>query len=137
MMKASVKVLSFLLVFILCVGMMGMSAVAQEPFACEMVLTPYNSLDNVMISVTTTQAAGAVTGKLTFDSSLLSFDPQQTICHEAGVSASDLYTVEGDTITFVVTADDLVNGQTKWIDFDREAYAREQAKKAQEQQPLA
>lgn len=116
-MKGSAKVLSILLMFILCIGMMGISAVAQEPFACEMVLTPYNSLDNVMISVTTTQAAGAVTGKLTFDSNLVSFDPQHTTCHEDGASASDLYTIEGNTITFVVIADDLVNGQTKWIDF--------------------
>lgn len=113
----SVKALSFLLVFVLCMGMMAVSTVAQEPFACEMVLTPYSSLDNVMISVTTKQAAGAVTGKLTFDSNLVSFDPQHTTCYEDGMNASDLYTVEGNTITFIVVADDLVNGETKWIDF--------------------
>lgn len=115
--KTSIKVLSVLLTFVLFVGMLGIRAVARGPFDCEMMLTPYSSLENVMISVTTNKAAGAVTGTLTFDSSLVSFDPAHTKCYEAGVSAADLYTVEGNTITFVVVADDLVNGQTKWIDF--------------------
>ena len=116
-MKTSIKVLSCLLALVLCVGMVEISAMAQEPFVCEMVLTPYNSLDNLMISVTTKQAAGAVAGTLTFDSNLVSFDPQHTTWYENGMSPTDIYTVDGNTITFIIVADDLTNGETKWIDF--------------------
>lgn len=115
-MKKLVKAISFLLVAVLCLSPLGISAMATT-FECEMVLTSYNTMENVMVSVTTKQAAGAVTGKLTFDSNLLSFDPEHTVCYEEGLEVAEICTVEGNTITFAVVTDDLTNGSTQWIDF--------------------
>ena len=115
-MKTSAKAISFLLTVVLCLNLLSICATATA-FECEMVLAPYRSEGNVMVSVTTKEAAGAVSGTLTFDSELLSFDPEHTVCYEEGIEVADLCTVEGNTIAFVVATDDLTNGSTQWIDF--------------------
>lgn len=115
-MKKSVKVLSFILATILCLSPLGISVTAAV-FECEMVLTSYNTLENMMVSVTTKQAAGAVTGTLVFNSDLLNLDIENTVCHEEGVEVEDICTIVGNTITFIIVTDDLTNGSTQWIDF--------------------
>lgn len=115
-MKTSVKAISFLLMLILCVNLLVLGVTAKN-FEGDMVLTAYNTADNQMISIGTTQTAGAVAGKLVFDSDLLTFDPEHTVCAAGNEKAEDMYYVEGNTITFMVVADDLTNGADRWIDF--------------------
>ena len=115
-MKTSVKAISLFMVLVLCVNLFGIIAPAAT-FACEMVMTAYSTTENLMVNISTTQIAGAVSGKLTFDSNLLDFDPEHTVCSVDSDSAENLYRVNGNTITFMVVADDLTNGATKWIDF--------------------
>ena len=78
-MKTPVKAIALLLMVVLCLNLMGFDALATN-FECEMVLTAYNTSDNLMISVGTTNSAGAVAGKLTFDSNLLAFKPEKIVC---------------------------------------------------------
>ncbi len=115
-MKTSVKVISVLLTVVLCLSLLSVSAMAAT-FDCEMILSADYSQGNVVVRVSTNQAAGAVSGKLTFDSTLVSFDSENTVCYENAVDTQDLYTVEDNTITFAVLTDDFTNGTTQWIDF--------------------
>lgn len=115
-MKTSVKAIALLLMVVLSLNLLGIGASATT-FACEMVLTTYSTSENQMISVGTTQTAGAVTGRLVFDSNLLAFDPEHTVCAAGNEKSEDLYFVQGNTITFMVVADDLTNGAARWIDF--------------------
>ena len=115
-MKTPVKAIALLLMVVLCLNLMGFDALATN-FECEMVLTAYNTSDNLMISVGTTNSAGAVAGKLTFDSNLLAFNPEKIVCSASSDQAEDMYNVEGNTITFLVVADELTDGTDRWIDF--------------------
>jgi len=115
-MTRSVKIIPLLLALVLCVNLLGLTATATD-FDCGMVLTPYNTTEKLMISVDTTQAAGAITGKMVFDNNLVDFDSENTVWVEGSAASRDMYRVEGNTITFLIAADDLTNGQTKWIDF--------------------
>lgn len=115
-MKTSVKVISVLLTAVLCLSLLSISVMATA-FDCEMILSAHRSQENVVVRVSTNQAAGAVSGKLTFDSELVSFDPEHTVCYESAVDTQDIYTVEGNTIRFAVLTDDFANGATQWIDF--------------------
>lgn len=115
-MKFFIRTISVFSVVLMCLGLLGIPAFAA-PFSCNMMLSAQLSEENVVVSVTTDQAAGAVSGKLTFDNELLSFDPERTVCYESTMEAKDVCTVIGNTITFTVVADDLTNGAIQWIDF--------------------
>ena len=114
-MKLFIRTISVFSVVLMCLGLLGIPAFAA-PFSCNMMLSAQLSEENVVVSVTTDQAAGAVSGKLTFNNELLSFDPERTVCYESAVETKDVCTVTGNTITFTVVADDLTNGSTQWID---------------------
>lgn len=115
-MKTSAKAISFILTTVLCLSLLAIGVTAAV-FECEMLLNAYNTAGRTMVSVTTKEAAGAVSGTLTFDSALLQFDPEHSVCYEEGIEVADFCTVEGNKVSFVVVADDLENGATKWVDF--------------------
>ena len=111
-----IKAIAFLLTIVLCFSLVGVSVTATD-FAYEMVLTTYNASGLVMVRVSTSEAAGAISGTLSFDSQLLSFDPEHTLCYAEGVQVTDLCAVEGNSISFAIATDDVTNGSTHWIDF--------------------
>ena len=115
-MKLFIRMISVFSVVLMCLGSLGIPVFAA-PFSCNMMLSAQQSDENVVVSVTTDCAAGAVSGKLTFDSELLTFDPEHTVCYENAVDVTDICIIGDNTISFAVVADDLTNGATQWIDF--------------------
>lgn len=115
-MKNMTKAIAFLLMIALCFGMMAVSVSATD-FTCEMALTTYNASGMVMVRVSTSEAAGAISGTLSFDNQLLSFDPEHTLCYAEDAQVTDLCAVEGNSISFAIATDNVTDGSTHWIDF--------------------
>lgn len=113
-MKNFKKILVLALAVIMCLTALSVTAFA-EPFNPTVSITArFNETgDRIIASVVTSDPAGAIQATLTFNGAKL--DTNKMDFSEDNDQKK--HNVEGDTIKFVLLADDLTKGDTHWADF--------------------